>query len=111
MNEPSEFEPLKYFVVFVVYPFLLSFRLCVCVFFFCLRRSLCKHLIWNSDTVKVVVYIYKKLTYFKDLREGVVNGTTIPIVITKNNVSITVMCRVTLKCVKDPFKRKGSILI
>ena len=46
-----------------------------------------------------------------------VYGTTIPLVATKNTVSVTVVCReqdssptgVTLKCVKDPFTRKRLI--
>ena len=48
-----------------------------------------------------------------------VYGTTIPLVATKNTVSVTVVCReqdslptgVTLKCVKDPFTRKRLIFL
>ena len=36
-------------------------------------------LFWNSDTVKLDVFLFKP-TNFKDLWEEVVNGTTIPLI-------------------------------
>ena len=55
----------------------------------CWKFHALAHLIWNIDTVQLVVHLYK-LTNFKDMWEGATYGTTMPLDITKNMVSITV---------------------